>query len=173
MVNEEDVLHLYHLLLQNGIQIWLTGGWGIDALLGEHTRPHKDLDALLQLDDMLPMRQILKQDGYHLKELWSENTWVKDRHGNRMATAFVLQDGAGREFDAHALQFDDAGNGIPTWKNSPGFFFRKADLAGRGTIAGIPVRCISPAMQARCHTGYDLPVQQLEDLKLLRVKYNV
>jgi len=31
-----------------GIEIWLDGGWGVDALLGEQTRPHKDLDIVVE-----------------------------------------------------------------------------------------------------------------------------
>lgn len=40
----EDVLALYTALHELGIQIWIDGGWGVDALLGEQTRPHQDLD---------------------------------------------------------------------------------------------------------------------------------
>jgi len=31
-----------------GIEIWLDGGWGVDALLGEQTRPHEDLDIVVE-----------------------------------------------------------------------------------------------------------------------------
>ena len=41
MVRAEDVVSIYRSLSANNIQVWLTGGWGIDALLGEQTRPHK------------------------------------------------------------------------------------------------------------------------------------
>ena len=47
MVTAEEVIEIYNKLLANNIQIWLTGGWGIDALLGEQTRDHKDLDAIM------------------------------------------------------------------------------------------------------------------------------
>jgi lincosamide nucleotidyltransferase A/C/D/E len=42
MVSAQDVISIYQRLMAAGIQVWLTGGWGIDALLGEQTRPHKD-----------------------------------------------------------------------------------------------------------------------------------
>ena len=38
MVSAEDVIRIYTDLATNEIQVWLTGGWGIDALLGEQTR---------------------------------------------------------------------------------------------------------------------------------------
>ena len=52
MVRAEDVISIYKRLLTNGFQVWMTGGWGIDALLGEQTRPHKDLDLIILLDDV-------------------------------------------------------------------------------------------------------------------------
>ena len=121
MVSTEDALNLYRRLSDNGVQVWLSGGWGIDALLGRQTRPHKDLDAILLLDDMIRMKEILCNDGYVLKELWSENRWVVDGQGNRTATAFVLQDGENHEFDVHAISLDDRGNGVPAWEEVAGF----------------------------------------------------
>ena len=35
MVRAEDVISIYQSLSANKIQVWLTGGWGIDALLQE------------------------------------------------------------------------------------------------------------------------------------------
>lgn len=43
-MESNDVVKLYKLFEENGIEVWIDGGWGIDALLGEQTRPHQDLD---------------------------------------------------------------------------------------------------------------------------------
>jgi len=136
MVYADDVIGIYRGLSVNNIPVWLSGGWGIDALLREQTRPHKDLDLIMLLDDVVQMREILGRAGYDLKELWSENRWVVDTQGAETPTAFVLQDSAGREIDAHALRLDDRGNGIPAWADAEGLIFTKADLAGEGMIAG-------------------------------------
>src|SRR5574341_902338 len=128
MVSAEDALLIYRRLSNNGIQIWLTGGWGIDALLGKQTRPHKDLDAILQLDDMVRMHEILGRDGYGLKEFWRENRWVVDGHGIKTATAYILQDAEGREFDAHAIRLDEQGNGVPAWETAEEFILDRKDL---------------------------------------------
>lgn len=173
MVSAKDAKDLYRRLSDKGIQIWLTGGWGIDALLGKETRPHKDLDAVLLLDDMVRMNEILSTAGYVLKDLWSENRWTIDSQGNRTATVFVLQDGEGHEFDAHAISLDNQGNGVPAWEEVEEFLFTKAGLAGNGMIAGFPVRCITPEMQVYCHIGYELPEKQLRDLELLHQKFGV
>jgi lincosamide nucleotidyltransferase A/C/D/E len=92
MLNPGDVSKLYRQLTQYGIQVWLCGGWGIDALLGEHNRPHKDLDILMLVEDVSHMCALLSQDGWKLKELWPENKWVVDSNGVRIATGFVLHD---------------------------------------------------------------------------------
>ncbi len=173
MVSAEDVIRIYQLLSSHRIRVWLTGGWGIDALLGEQTRPHKDLDVIMLLNDVPGMWEILRRDSYRLKELWSENLWAIDSHGNKIATAFVLQDSDGRQLDAHAMRLDDCGNGLPAWEVPEGFVFSSPDLAGVGVISGSAVRCITPKKQMLCHTGYELPEMQLWDLERLRDKFGL
>ena len=48
MMNSADVLKLYDELSRIDVAIWVDGGWGVDALLGKQTRPHKDLDIAIQ-----------------------------------------------------------------------------------------------------------------------------
>jgi lincosamide nucleotidyltransferase A/C/D/E len=173
MVSAQDVVRIYQLLLDSDIQIWLSGGWGIDALLGVQTRPHKDLDVIMLLDDVVRARELLSRDGYGLKELWSENRWDVDAAGVETATAFVLQDAEGREFDAHAMRLDAQGNGIPAWAEAEGFIFSLQDLAGEGCVAGHAVKCLSPAAQVLCHTGYELPEEHVRDMKLVQRVFGV
>ncbi len=172
MVGAEDAIKIYQRLADCGIRIWLTGGWGIDALLGVQNRPHKDLDVIMLLDDVVRMRELLGREGYRLKELWSENRWVVDRHGNETATAFALEDGAGHELDAHAIRLDEEGNAIPAW-DSEEQIFEEYDLGGEGRIAGRAVRCITPEMQVLCHTGYELPDEQLGDMERLCKRFGL
>jgi protein tyrosine phosphatase (PTP) superfamily phosphohydrolase (DUF442 family) len=173
MIDTQDAIYLYQTLRSNDIQIWLTGGWGIDALLGEQTRPHKDLDIFMLVDDVVPMRALLEGEGYSLKELWSENRWTTDTRGTEIPTAFVLWDAQGREVDAHALRLDEQGCGVPAWTNDEGLLFTREGLSGQGRIGPLAVRCLSPAMQMRCHTGYDLPDAQRRDLERLHARFGV
>jgi lincosamide nucleotidyltransferase A/C/D/E len=170
MVRAEDVINIYKSLTANDIQVWLTGGWGVDALLQKQTRPHKDLDVLILVDDTMQVRALLGRDSYLLKELWSENSWVMDTNGSMTATAFMLRDSEGREVDAHAMRLDDRGNSIPAWKDEE-LVFKREDLAGKGMIAGYTVQCLSPEMQVLCHKGYDLPHEQRRDFEFLHEKF--
>jgi lincosamide nucleotidyltransferase A/C/D/E len=171
MVRAEDVISIYQNLAAHDIPAWLVGGWGIDALLQEQTRPHKDLDILMLVDDVVRMRDLLGRAGYGWKMPWEENSWVVDSQGTEVPTAFVLEDAEGREVDAHAMRLDEQGNGIPAWADEK-IVFKRQDLAGEGLIAGVAVRCISPKMQALCHTGYDLPDEHLRDVELLQERFS-
>ena len=173
MVTAEDVVEIYKKLSANGIKVWLTGGWGIDALLGKQSRPHKDLDVIMLLDDMIRMTELLSEDGYELDTLWSENRTAKDSKGNETATAFVLKDAEGREFDAHAMTIDEQGNGIPAWDEEENFIFTKEDLSGEGKISVCAVQCITPESQKVCHSGYEIPEKQIRDVELLHEKFRV
>src|SRR4051794_23051931 len=43
----------------DGIGVWVDGGWGVDALLGEATREHRDLDLVVRRDDLDAVRAAL------------------------------------------------------------------------------------------------------------------
>ena len=166
MVSDQDAIRICQELADQGIQVWIVGGWGIDALLGEQTRPHKDLDIIMLVDDVVRMREYLARGGYDLEMLWSENVWDVDANGVEIPTAFVLQDADGRQVDAHAMRLDDQGNGMPAWE-AEGLMLMPDHLGGEGLIAGVTVRCFSPEMQLLGHTGYDLPDTHRRDVQLL------
>jgi lincosamide nucleotidyltransferase A/C/D/E len=173
MISAEDVTFIYSRLESHSIRSWLTGGWGIDALLGQCTRTHKDLDILLLVDDVLSMNTLLEENGYHMKELWSENLFTVDSSGNSTPTAYVLHDKDEHELDAHAFRFDPQGNAIPAWKVEEGFIFEPYDLSSLGIVNGLCVRCQSAENQMLCHTGYTIPDHQWPDLNALHEKFGV
>jgi hypothetical protein len=138
--------------------------------LGLPPSPHKDLDILVLLDDIIRARELLERDGYSLKELWSESLRATDSRGVETDTATLLEDAAGREIDLHAISLRLDGSAVPAY-DGEGMAFSAEDLSGEGAIAGVPVRCLSVGMQFRGHTGYKLPEQQSRDLELLRERF--
>ena len=177
----EDVVELYSGLLARGVQLWVDGGWGIDALLGRQTRPHKDLDAIVAFESLPAVTRFLSGLGFALKMVWEENRWApcsgppaligRGDPTMEAATAFVLSDGSGRELDFHVVRFDERGRGIPAWDSD--FVFPLGAFAGRGIVSGTRVRCLSAEMQVRTHTGYALQENDIHDLRLLHDRFGI
>jgi lincosamide nucleotidyltransferase A/C/D/E len=180
-VDGRDVVDLYLALLHEGVQVWVDGGWGVDALLERQTRSHKDFDAIAAFDDLPVLTAALADRGFALKVVWEENRWVahtepvqligREDPCRSVATAFVLSDPIGREIDIHAVRFDEVGRGIPAWNSD--FIFPVETFDGRGVIEGVTVRCLSAEMQMRTHTGYELQQKDLHDLRLLHERFGV
>jgi lincosamide nucleotidyltransferase A/C/D/E len=61
-----DVIEVLDCLEQAGIHVWVDGGWGVDALVGEQTRDHSDLDLALDGDDLEAARQALEEEGFNM-----------------------------------------------------------------------------------------------------------
>ena len=70
-----DVVNLYFELDNLGIKIWVDGGWGVDALLGKQTRPHKDLDIAIQQKDIPKLRELLEAQEYKDVKLEDAKPW--------------------------------------------------------------------------------------------------
>ena len=90
-----DVCELYPLFKAPGFLVWLMGGWGVDALRGRQSRPHKDLDLLVLLPELAAFDQLTRDLGFERKYVWNdENRWV-DLAGQPYPTAYVIGDTRG------------------------------------------------------------------------------
>jgi lincosamide nucleotidyltransferase A/C/D/E len=160
-VNSFDVVDFYNTITQLGVELWIDGGWGVDALLGGQTRPHEDLDIAIQKKDVPVLRHLLQGRGYADIKLGDVRPWN-----------FVLGDDNGREIDVHIIVLDDQGNGIygPPGK---GEMYPAASLAGTGNINGQAVRCISPEWMVKFHSGYDLKDKDFRDVSALCKKFGI
>ena len=52
------------LLSDDGIDHWLFGGWAVDFLVGETTRPHSDVEFVAWHRDLPAITRILEASGY-------------------------------------------------------------------------------------------------------------
>ena len=147
-----DLLQLFE---STGIEVWLDGGWAVDALLGTQTRPHRDVDIILRVADLPKLREILGSRGFEI------------RHGTE--SNFVLADRSGLEVDVHAIVFDREGNGVYRMENGSDWIYPAAGFSGRGVVQGIGVRS-----QVLCHAhGYVPTEKDLRDMELLQVRFGV
>ena len=68
-VRAADVLEIVDALESAGVKMWVAGGWGVDALLGEQTRKHPDLDLVLDISDEGRAEAALRELGFKRYEL--------------------------------------------------------------------------------------------------------
>jgi len=158
-----DAEHLVHLLARiesAGITVWIDGGWGVNALLEEQVREHDDVDLVLELSDSERLIAVLEGEGY-------------ERVAGAPPKSFVLVDPIGRQVDAHPVEFDGDGNGIYVMEDGDTWPYPAEGFSGRGTIAGRPVRCLSPAAQVLVHAGYELTEKDFRELRVLYEQFGV
>jgi lincosamide nucleotidyltransferase A/C/D/E len=150
----DHVISLYGDLEDAHIEIWLDGGWGVDALLGRQTRPHKDLDIAIAQADVPKLCKILSGHGYRE---------ARRHHSHN----FVLRDEAGHEVDVHAFVRDRSGNVVS------GVRYPADSLTGTGTINDRVVRCIAPEWMVKFHSGYELQEKDFRDVSALCEKFGI
>jgi lincosamide nucleotidyltransferase A/C/D/E len=143
------------------IELWLDGGWAVDAVLGEQTRPHKDVDVIVRRADLAALHELLAARGYVRRQGGTESN-------------FVLADRLGHEVDVHALDFDPEGNGVYRMENGSDWIFPAAGFTGRGVVGGMAVRCLTPEVQVLCHAHGYLPTEKdLRDMERLQARFGV
>jgi lincosamide nucleotidyltransferase A/C/D/E len=154
-MTQRDVLGILARLERSSIRVWLDGGWGVDALLGEETRRHSDLDLVVALDDVPRLRDRMAAVGYRLVRGTPDSN-------------FVLRDDHGREIDVHPVRFDADGNGVYRMENGGDWVFPADGFLGSGRVATRRVRCLSADVQMVDHaTGYEPGPTDFADMRLL------
>jgi lincosamide nucleotidyltransferase A/C/D/E len=151
-----DVVVILQLLAQAAIDVCVDGGWGVDALLGEQTRPHEDLDIAIQHKDAAQIRAVLGAKGY--QEVPRDDSWECN---------FVLGDDLGHLVDVHTYAYDSAGNFVY------GLQYPLDSLNGTGSINGYLVKCITAEWLIKFHTGYKLDENDYHDVKVLCQRFGI
>lgn len=142
-----------------GIDVWVEGGWGVDALLGQQTRAHDDLDLGVRFEDVDRICAVFSEF---------------ERSDDEWPASFVLRDRAGRKIDCHPLEFDERGDG---WQagSSGGAPYRwpSEGLQARGRIGAVDVPCISPELQVRWHVYSDFDDVDWADVHCLCERFGL
>jgi lincosamide nucleotidyltransferase A/C/D/E len=152
----KDVLDVVRLFEENGIEVIIDGGWGVDALLGEQTRIHADLDIAMPHRYVPLARRLLETRGY-----------IDIPQADTRECNFVLGDERGHRVDFHSYTFNQQGSltfGVP---------YPPESLTGKGSIAGEPVRCITPEWMVKFHTGYKLDENDYHDVAALCRRFGI
>jgi lincosamide nucleotidyltransferase A/C/D/E len=57
-MSEVDVRQIVDLMERKDLDVWVDGGWGVDALLQETTRPHRDFCQMVEASTTRHRRQV-------------------------------------------------------------------------------------------------------------------
>jgi len=154
ITTQEDLFTVLDLIEAAGIPYWLDGGWGVDALCGRQTRPHRDIDIDFDATYTQQLLDLLTAHGYKITtdwrpvriELYHPRLSYIDIHPFQ-----VMPDGT-------ASQADPTG----------GRYQFPADYFTTVTYAGRTIPAISIKGQEAFHTGYDLRETDKQDLQNLK-----
>jgi len=149
----EQMLAVLDAVRSVGCRFWLEGGWGVDALAGRQTRPHRDVDVDIDAAFEDAVLTALQELGYAIETDWRPNRVELGAPGRGWV-------------DVHPLVIDDEGNGRQAaldggWHELPRSFFTV------GRLGDITVPCVSVEAQRLFHSGYELREIDLYDLALL------
>ncbi len=161
-----DVVEVIDALESAGVDVWLDGGWGIDALLGEQTRRHDDLDVLIRADDVEAAIRVTRDLGFSLMT-------------DELPQGFVVRDIADRRVDFHPVFFRNDGSAVQQIRGAGEWVFSAPGLHGTGTVNGREVRCLTPEEQAVRASdqpgvaGYEPDETDRRDMRLLRDRFGI
>jgi lincosamide nucleotidyltransferase A/C/D/E len=157
-ITANDAIDLVQLFDRHQIELYIDGGWGVDALIDRQTRTHADLDIAVQHKDVAQIRVLLEARGY--RDVPRQDT--SDYN-------FVMGDDRGHHIDIHSYTF--VGVASPTENRSGnnvyGIAYPFESLTGTGLINGHPVKCISPEWMVKFHCGYEFDENDYRDVKAL------
>jgi lincosamide nucleotidyltransferase A/C/D/E len=163
VLHAADVLAILDQLDRAGVVAWLDGGWGVDALLGEQTRPHQDLDLAIARDDLPTVQAALAGLGFRPDPTAAPG----------LPARMVLATADGGQVDLHPLVFDGHGNGWQELDGGAWAAYPADGLSGVGAVGGRRVRCLTPELQVRNHLGYPLAATDRHDLARLGERFGV
>ena len=170
MMNAADVIEVLDALEAAGVIVWVYGGWGVDALLGEQTRPHDDLDLITPADDIAAALRATQQLGFRIMT-------------DERPQGFVLRDASGRRLDFHPVRVRSDGSAVQAIRDQGDddgeWVFTAPGLQGRGVVGGRPIRCLTAEEQVLGASdqpraaGYEPNETDHRDMRLLRDRFGL
>ncbi|MFD3456645.1 nucleotidyltransferase domain-containing protein [Streptomyces sp. NPDC058691] len=155
-----DVLSVLAVLRRAEADVWIGGGWGVDALVGEQTRPHRDLDLMHRAEQEPAVVAALAAAGFAETLDWRP-------------VRFVMAEPRGRELDLHPLVFAADGSAVQASPDPERPFRYPASCFTTGTIRGTTVPCLSAEQQVHFHQGYEPAGHDLHDMAQLRRVFGI
>jgi lincosamide nucleotidyltransferase A/C/D/E len=161
-VTGKDVSDLVRFLEASRTEVWLDGGWAVDALVGRQTRQHDDVDIVVRESDLPVLLPLLSERGY-----------VRVERGRPFN--FGMRDADGRKIDVHTVVFDAEGNGLygPPSAGGQQEMYRAGALTGSGIVDGQRVRTVTPGALMTYYAGYPITPTDLHDVRQLHERFGI
>jgi lincosamide nucleotidyltransferase A/C/D/E len=163
VITAGDLLEIVGTFEGAGLWYSIDGGWGVDALAGEKTRQHSDLDLVVRCADLDRCREALDPLGFR----HDDGSWPG------LPARCVLRDRRGRQVDLHPIVRDGDGNGWQLIGDDAWGLYPHAELDARGSVAGRPVTCVGAMLQLRHHLGFEWNEAHRHDLRLLGERFGI
>lgn len=170
------VVSLFELFSSSEIPAWLDGGWGVDAMAREQTRPHRDIDVVVPIEKRGELEELLVDRGFSI-----------DNGETRLPHRLVVLDmDRLLMVDVHFVDFQPDGSAVwtvPTYDEGADkytYTYEAQGFEGMGLIDGAVIPCLTLEEQVRCRTtrqySFDDPDRQrsnginadLHDLELIK-----
>ena len=155
----ETVLEILDILHASGVEAWIDGGWGVDALLRTESRPHDDLDLVVALADVPRIREDLEARGFVLGE-------------EQLPVRFTLVHPERGAVDFHTVALERDGGGLQPQPDGRTFRYPPEGFVS-GSIHGRVVPCVSTEVQVLCHRGYEPQPKDVQDVLALHRAFGV
>lgn len=160
VMTADDVLSVLAVLRNADVDIWIGGGWGIAALVGEQTRQHRDLDLMHRQNQEAAVVAALADAGFIETLDWRP-------------VRFVVTDPHDREIDLHPLIFAADGYAVQASPDPEYPFTYPASCFVTGKVLGVTVPCLSPEQQVYFHQGYEPADRDRHDMAQLRQTFGI
>jgi lincosamide nucleotidyltransferase A/C/D/E len=157
----EEVLDIIDALEEQNLPVWIDGGWGVDALLGEVTRPHDDVDLVVETRALGAVYECLSHLGLSVAD-------------DLFPVRVVLTSQDGRQVDLHPVTFDANGTGWQT-RAAPDGSDCPYPAGGFtvGKIMDVAVPCLSAELQLEHHSGFIPRDRDREDMGRLASRFGL
>jgi lincosamide nucleotidyltransferase A/C/D/E len=120
MTAAQDVLEVLESLTAADVRWWVAGGWAVDALVGEQTHAHDDVDVMVPVDALPTVEASLGARGFARAD------------ESELPAFLILRDPRGRQVDLYLLRIDSGGDGWQEYSPTKWDRFSAAELSGVG-----------------------------------------
>jgi lincosamide nucleotidyltransferase A/C/D/E len=160
-VQPDEVLTVIAALQERNLRVWIDGGWGVDALLEEVTRPHDDVDLVVEIGALGAVFECLSGLDLSVTE-------------DQSPVRVVLRSPEGQQVDLHPVTFDQDGTGWQIGASPDGTDCPyPAEGFTVGKIMDVVVPCLTAELQIEHHGGYRPRKRDREDMTRLAARFGL